>query len=1188
MAPTRQAEHVRNDAGDVTDDADASNAPNGPAGDPGTWPDETSFRLPTAWSRHAEPFRGRRPAPVLELDVDAVHAGAAQLRERHAEQVAALIDHPRSDPDLVRAARRHLGTGGGRLRRTQAPEADPLGAAVELAAIRLATRSMVDGTKGTVLADDLVLRHGAAFAADAVARLATVGIEHGPFNGLREERWLTVAPPDMLEPYLVAPLAGRVRAHLAGADDATYADATARLAMLRQGPLNVRLVTSYLAPTEQAWVDEDVVALPNLAQQGLSWPLLSWPLLLASATTHPQIDAILACTWAWSLSHYTSLVYTLAANLGVEAAEPLARVLDDVADAPAKKRLLAMLAAIPSDEAFAALTDRADQKYVPAALMEAMGRYPVRAARLLATRAATGGGTDAAARSCQELLRGHLVSHPGVVDRIEAGPAPLDAGARRVLDGLAATASTVRYAEPDALPSILVTPPWEGRKRTKPTVVAGVEPAGSGLTIRWAPGEQVQWAETRARVPWGAASDADGWEAVVADAVGPRSRYMYNSLELLAAAPPDVTRRHLDGFTPQYPYDGLPALQRILGRVDDEAAAAFTFRVVMVRPSELAPALLPLEGPQVAAKMAGWLVRAKNLRSLARTWLARHPDAAARDLVPLAVAKAGKDRAAAEAALRVLDQAGHGDLVRAVAEAYGDEVGDAVAAVLDTDPLDRLPAKVPARPPWLVPAHLPPVLLADGQSALPPDAVGNLCTMLALSKPGDTYAGVAVVQAATDPASLAEMAWALFERWHAAGFPAKDGWVLEALGLVGDDETVRRISPLIRVWPKQGGHARAVAALDVLSGIGSDLALMHLHTIAEKAKGSLRGKAREKMDEVADGLGLSAEQLADRLVPDFGLDRDGTMVLDYGARRFTVGFDEQLKPLVIDDGGARRKVLPRPGAKDDPALAPAAYARFSGLKKDVKAVAADQIRRFERAMVQRRRWTVADQRALFVDHPLLWHLARRLVWVTVDGDPGGEGGGDAAGAAAGEGAVTGAFRVAEDRTLADVADEEITLTDGTWVGVAHPLHLGGDLAPWSDLFADYEILQPFAQLGRDTWALTAEERGATVLRRLTGITVETGRILGLSHRGWARGPVMDGGVSSVVQKEIGGGRYAVMDLDPGLYAGAPMEWPEQQVGGVWLSDGPTEWGSTEGKLAFADLDDVSASELLRDIEHLKG
>lgn len=62
MAPTRRAQQVTDEAEDASD---ASGAAEGPAGDPGTWPDETSFRLPTAWSRHAEPFRGRRPAPVL-------------------------------------------------------------------------------------------------------------------------------------------------------------------------------------------------------------------------------------------------------------------------------------------------------------------------------------------------------------------------------------------------------------------------------------------------------------------------------------------------------------------------------------------------------------------------------------------------------------------------------------------------------------------------------------------------------------------------------------------------------------------------------------------------------------------------------------------------------------------------------------------------------------------------------------------------------------------------------------------------------------------------------------------------------------------------------------------------------------------------------------------------------------------
>jgi hypothetical protein len=397
--------------------------------------------------------------------------------------------------------------------------------------------------------------------------------------------------------------------------------------------------------------------------------------------------------------------------------------------------------------------------------------------------------------------------------------------------------------------------------------------------------------------------------------------------------------------------------------------------------------------------------------------------------------------------------------------------------------------------------------------------------------------------------------------------------VLEALALCGDDDTVRGLAPLVRVWPGEGGHARAVAALDVLAAIGTDVALMHLHGIAEKvAFKGLRTRAQEKIAEVADGLGLSTDQLADRLVPDFGLDRDGSMVLDYGPRRFTVGFDEQLRPVVADQDGTRRKVLPKPAAKDDPTLAPAAHAAFAGLRKDVKTIAATQVRRFEAAMVRNRRWSAAEQRALFVEHPLLWHLARRLVWATFDDT----------------GAVTGSFRLAEDRTPADAGDDAFTLADATTVGIAHPLHLGGQLGAWSDLFADYEILQPFAQLGRDTHALTPQERGAKALDRLAGVKVPTGRVLGLAHRGWERGTVMDGGVSTDVRRPAGGGRVISIDLDPGIIAGMAGEWDEQQVREVWISDGDPGWGRTTNGLPFSVLDDVSASELLRDLEHLRG
>lgn len=1133
------------------------------AAEPEDLPDETTFTLPAAWSRQAEPFRGRRPAPNLKVDASTTLQQADALRKRMSTVVDRILNHRSSDASLVKRAELHLGTGGGLLRRPKQQD-DAVGAAVHAMALCSALQWNEREKLGALVADELVVRHGPVFAAEAGAHLGSLVVTSARgavyVQGGQIDQWIKSAQPNELNSYAIEPVLTRLRAHLAGLDEQTYADVVARLAALRQDALSVRVVISYLAPTEQTWVDDDVAALPSLQQGGMHWPML-----LASATTRSQVDAIVALSEPWSIARRPELLYSITANVGSDVAGPLVTLFDKDLDAATKKRVLNMVAVLPTDEAFNALIDRIDQKYVSPVVIEAMGRFPARAMRLLAART---GGSDAKARSCKELLRGHLISNPGLAERLGTD---LDATSAKALESIGNAVALFPVAPLADVPPVLASPPWEGRKRAAaPIVVTGLAPP-TGLAVRWLPGEQQEWANLPVHNYW-AKQTGNDWKAAVAQAVDPTSRYQYGALAILAAAPPDLVRPRLARYTPAHTWDALPAIRRILGGVGSDALA-FTLRVVMSRPTSLAPALLPIEGAEVASRMAEWLVRAKSLRPLARAWLNRHPDAAARDLIPAALAKAGKDRAAAEAALRVLNQAGHRDTILRAASGYGDEALAAIEAALDVDPLDRLPAKVPALPAWLDPAHLPQVLLPGRQSALPPEAVGHICTMLAMSKPGDTYAGVDVVKDATDPASLAEMAWGLLERWQGAGFPSKEGWVLEALALVGDDETVRRLTPLIRTWPGDGAHARAVAGLDVLSAIGTDVALMHLHGIAEKAKfKGLKTKAREKMDEVADGLGLSAEQLADRLVPDFGLDGDGSMVLDYGPRRFRVGFDEQLKPIVADEDGSRRKILPKPSAKDDQVLATEAYATFSGLKKDVKTIATDQIRRFERAMVMGRRWTADEHRTLFVDHPLLWHLTRRLVWATFDAAD----------------VPIGSFRVAEDRTLANVEDDDLALDGTATVGIAHPLHLGNAIAKWSDLFADYEILQPFSQLGRETWQLTPDERKAKVLTRMSGVTIETGRILGLAHRGWDRGAVMDGGVSSVVQKQVAGGNVLVMDLDPGIIAGAAMEWKEQKIVGVWVSDGPVEWGNTAGQRPFATLDDITASELIRDLEHLRG
>jgi hypothetical protein len=497
---------------------------------------------------------------------------------------------------------------------------------------------------------------------------------------------------------------------------------------------------------------------------------------------------------------------------------------------------------------------------------------------------------------------------------------------------------------------------------------------------------------------------------------------------------------------------------------------------------------------------------------------------------------------------------------------------------------------------------------------LPTDVLRDLAMVFALDKPFEPYPGVDVVREVCEPVDLARFAWGLFEALLAAGANGRQGWALDALGLVGDDEIVRRLTPLIMEWPGQSGHARAVTGVGILAGIGTDVALTHLHRIAERSRyPGLRAAAQRRMGEVAEARGLSAEQLADRLVPDFGLDGDGSLTLDYGSRSFAVRFDEELKPCVADGTGKLLKNLPRPGARDDAERASAAYQRFAVLRKDVRAVATDQIRRLERAMVTGRRWPEDEFRRFFAGHPLLRHLTRRLLWGRYDA----------------RGALIGGFRVAEDGTFADVHDEVTTIaevgrvadvhdgaatiawaarvggghdgvTTSAWaarvggghdgvttiarggegdvsVGVVHPVHLGETLPLWSEIFADYRIVQPFPQLGREIGVLTGAEAAGAVLTRFEGRRVPSGAVLGLEGRGWRRGTMRDAGTQTSVTPALADALE--LEFDPGIVLGAVGLFPEQVLGPVRLH---------RRAATFGDLDPVVVSEVIRDLESLTG
>ncbi|MDX2704010.1 DUF4132 domain-containing protein [Streptomyces sp. PA03-6a] len=1106
----------------------------------GALPDEDTFVLPGSWRRVLHPRRGgvRRGVAVPAPDA------TDQVQERIAAEldwIEQVLAAQQANPALVKAARAYL-----------AGKPDPLGAAV---LANLVTPVWPPAAREDFpFADAWAASHGPAFAARAVVEVFDIdaGQRHRQGHGIPTLRFRGLT--DYIAPQPARQLADRVRALLACADDETYQETVTALRECRTTARR-RVVAAYLAPGTPGWADECIAEEPGYGSGG---DVLR-PLLLCALDDPGQVGRLGPApklVWrGWSVT----LVATLADGLGTECVPFLNEAIERSWDADQFRSITMAVANFPTDEAFRLLLSRLDNKHIRPAIQEAMQRYPGRALRLLAEAGLKDGKNAPAAR---QLLNTHVMLNnarlPELLPRLGTAAAELV----RSLDG---ARERVTEAAPEVLPALLVSPPWT-RRRTplKPRVLTGLVPDGT-RRLAWREGERERWA---GHPSWGwEYPRTTDWDQEARTILG-RESGLWQSTRFFVQGPLDVLSPWLEKWSPEDLWGGADLLKPVVAKYG-MAALPLALKVASAKPAHLTPLLMPFLDLGAARLMADGLVRLKSVQMTARSWFARYGIDAGLLLVPDAVGQPGPARKAAEQALRLVASAEGTDAVlAAVTAAHGGEAAGIVAETLAADPLEiALPARMPALPSWVQPSVLPQILLTSGE-ALPDEAVRHVLTMLALSKPGDPYPGVAVVGETCRADSLADFVWALFEEWRQAAMPAKESWILHALGRLGDDGTVRRLTPILRDWPGQGAHHRAVEGLNVLAEIGSDVALMHLHGVAQRVKfKALKVRAQEKISEVAEGLGLSGEQLADRLVPDLALDPDGTTVVDYGTRRFTVGFDEQLRPFVLDADGKRRKDLPAPGVKDDQELAPAERKRFAALKKDVRTIASDQIRRLEAAMVTQRTWTAAEFRELFVQHPLVRHLVRRLVWLA-----------DTAGAAT-------AFRVAEDRSFADVNDDEFTLAAEATVRLAHPLHLGGTVPQWSELFADYEILQPFPQLGRPVLRLTPQEETANRLHRFEGCKVPVGRLLGLTKRGWERGEPQDAGVERWFSKRLAEGCHLVIALDEGIAVGVVDMFPDQTFETVWLDTEPCDhWSSREYPLRFGDLDPIAACELLADLE----
>jgi hypothetical protein len=976
---------------------------------------EDQLILPAEWRERLMPRRGNGVRRPVDLDPDALANVKAQIEKRSDDLVAAF-ERPESDAELGKAALAHLGG---------AP--NPIGAGALLTVLRFTERYKDTvfqfGEQGAAanreLFTALVIEFGLAFAVSAA--IEDMGTDHLWVQDtdrtvhdlpsvqpgpLSNMKWRMWTDPDSMLPL--------ARTLIAAADEEEYRRIVSR-ASEHRGSLPKRLAAAILLPDELDWV-ADVCGEPLLRYGAYEIEPLVWSVI--GTADH------LKCLGAKRFSRSNvrrDVIAELVANLGTAALPLFATAMDYSLTIEQCSLVAEATALLPSDAAAELLVRHGGKPAMLAAFQAGAVRFPHRYARAVAARISEVPSSD------MSRLSGAFRQVEIPLDSVLGGLSDVE---QATLERLLAE-SALPVASLDELPEVLVSPPWAARpKRRAAAPIDGLE-APRDIAIVWGPGE---YERAMAIEPYFAEWDEDEYWS--------------------AAEPPGL--------------DFADALWGRLARGGAGDADAIAER--MRESPKYAEALVPIRSATAAALAADWFTRLKSARVHGIDWLDRHGQHAVALLLPLAFGTDKKRRLSGEAALRYLGRRIGDDIVARATESHGAEAMARVRTLLDTDP--NVPFAGPPSKPgaWADVSMLPPVALRGGAAMLPAESIAHLIDALALWSPRVPFPGVDAFAAHCDRDSLRRFSQALFELWLHQDAPSKDSWAVDQLACFGDDSTVASIAPLIATWPGHSQTDRAIHGLEVLAHIGTAAAFTALRDLSRADRfPTVAERARELATRVAAAQGLEFEQLADRLIPDHAITEPGTLTFDYGARRFRLRLDDSLNPHLTDEAGKPRKGLPRPGVRDDEAVAKASIARYKRLFKDVETTAEAQIYRLESAMRNGRTWKPADFRALG-EHPIVGSFVKRLVWIS-----GGT-----------------AFRVAEDGGFADVHDRDFTPESPIRVG--HPALFEEDLPAWSELFRDYHLIQPFEQLNRPAKGFTEEVLATGRLVRFDGRTATMGAL----------------------------------------------------------------------------------------------
>lgn len=392
------------------------------------------------------------------------------------------------------------------------------------------------------------------------------------------------------------------------------------------------------------------------------------------------------------------------------------------------------------------------------------------------------------------------------------------------------------------------------------------------------------------------------------------------------------------------------------------------------------------------------------------------------------------------------------------------------------------------------------------------------------------------------------------------GAQAKQKHLMTLAALLGNDDTVPLFETLFKRMIDEKRVKVAEMVIHNTMVIGTNKALRLVEFISRKyanKKPALAEAARNALEAAAKELNLSADELADLIIPDFDFE-DLQRIVTIEDEEYRAMIDMDFSLVFYDENNKKRKSLPKNASKE-------IKEEMNGIAKDLKAVVRMQSGRMEQFLQVGKEWSTDYWMDLFMNHPIMFVYATKLVWIgeTTDGEK-------------------LVFRVLEDALMVDIENEEVAVDTFEKIYLYHPVLVDeGVRKAWKQVFYDEEISHLVEQVNRPFYFVESSEMTDGEYKRLPSSEIPKGAEFVKSYlekRGWSK-ETGDGGTLWFYKQ------FPTLDLSVQPFINGPCAfYLEGQSADIEFISFRTI--SDRKKYSMKQVPKVLLSEILLDMHHL--